>query len=111
VLRLRQVRWLCQRNIRNINPLQKLEGAGFSRGNQPSPNPPNARLNHAWGRRRHHGPILIVERRDQGFIDHQFAWLPIFRRAVVRYEQHGRTPRLPSARVCSSSYDAGGDQF
>ena len=86
VLRLRQVRWLCQRKIRRINPLQKLEGAGFRRGNQPSPHLPNARRNHPWSRRRRPGPILVVERRDQGFVERLFAWLPIFRRLVVHDE-------------------------
>ena len=111
VLRLRQVRWRFQRNIRRINPLQKLKGAGFRRGNQPSPNLPNTRLNHAWSRRRRPGPILVVERRDQRFVERLFAWLPISRWLVVRYEYHRKTPRLPSARVRSSSYDACCNRF
>ena len=111
VLRLRQVRRLGQRNIHRINALQKLEGAGFSRGNQPSPNLPNARRNHAWSRRRRPGPILAVVRRDQSFVKRLFAWLPISRWLIVRYEYHSKIPRLPSARVRSSSYHAGCDRF
>ena len=86
MLRLRQVRCRLQRNIRRINPLQKREEAGFSRGNQRSPILPNRCPQHAWARLSHLGQILIAERHDPGFIDRLLACLPILLRLFARYE-------------------------